>query len=365
MRRTLLLAAALALAACSADVRPPAAGAPSTARADSAGPPAAATADSAAPSYDPPVGVTPADSVGDGPEPVPDPSIARAAAFLVWTGDSIDLLNDPRHAETTVWLDAASGRVLERRRGMYAASGARLWAWREGAVRTRGLDCQCTWDNERKNSSGGACYTTVPVRTAALTRVDGGRGVEVIGRPDPRQMDGETPPDQSAAPEAGAGPYLFVVSHTRGSGCGAHGWAWSDHTVLHLPRGAWMKTDTGALSSADSATALPVLQRTEPMEDETVNGFSLNQEARWGDDGMLQTHDRFLTSTAFAFSDEESYTRSEVLPRRRPRPWIAPWVRTPAPVVRYWIAAGRPPRFGWALVDSAHARGLRAQFRSR
>jgi hypothetical protein len=292
----------------------------------------------------------------------PDPSIARAAGYLVWSvGDPEEWATASAADGETVWMDAA-GKVLARRRGVFAASGERLWRWREAFVATRGLNCECYRAKSKADPSGASCILPARVRTVEVAEV-GGRGVVVLhSAPSLEQLRGEEPPTQSALPHVGAGRYLFVEAYDEGDACGAHGWDGIDRVVVDLQRGTVIKTDSVPLTAADSARARDGLDITPEMGERMDPRFA-DQEARWTPADTLEMLDRLSTFAPLGLADDGSNTHSVLLPHPRPRDWIAPWTHAPEPVRRYWVAAPRGECAGWSAVDSAHAAALWARFR--
>lgn len=274
-----------------------------------------------------------------------------AGGYLVWSADSA--------GARTVWLDGG-GEVVARRRGVFIASGARLWRWVDRQVRYTGVDCACY----RANPIDPQCEPlTQPVGLSELVDEADGRRLVIHG-PDEDEEDHENaPPVLTARPIAGVGPYLFTESHAETDGCGAHGFIGTWREMYHLPTGTRLQTDTTRISPRDSIAGLEALNAPNPL-DEPVEAFGVNEvEAWWTPAGTLEVGLRFYTSVPFAFSDEGSYSRSERITTRTPPRWLVPWLRAPEPVRRHWRAEPPAARAGWSAVDSAHAPALRRRFR--
>jgi hypothetical protein len=299
------------------------------------------------------------------PEHRPDPSIANATGFLVWTVDDVEgeWLDAVNARTETVWIDTA-GRVLQRRAGILAIANGRIWHWRERIVTVRGLNCECYWRESSRDPSGATCIRSRPLRTVALKEVGGTGSVTIHGIPDPEHLIGEQPPLQIALPAVAAGPWLFVDAHGEGTACGAHGFAYTARLLVDLRIGRVVPTDTVAISDEDSSRAMEILEATQEGE-EAVAGFTFgDQEAQWTEADTLAMLDRYFTSAAYAFSDEGSYSRSERLPRLQPRRWIAGWTHAPAGVRRFWAQSPRHWRAGWSLVTQADSARLHRAFAS-
>lgn len=280
-----------------------------------------------------------------------------APAYLVWTADS-------SHEASTAWIDG-EGRVVAHRRGVYVADGARLWRWTQGRGGVRGLDCVC-FRREQDHDTGKDCTYVDVMETAYLLEVGGTARIRVLDLPDSATSEGVDPGRQHAYPTTGAGPYLFNEWTFAGDGCGAHGWWGTMHQLSFVRLDSVMTTDTARYTVADSAAGMRKLVETDWDDDpEGVRGMSFHGVEAWFQaDSALSLYLRYGTSAPFEESDEGGgHGRTEVVPAHFAPRWLAPYVRTPDAVRRYWRASPRREHAGWSAIDAPHAAVLLARFR--
>ncbi|HET7459786.1 MAG TPA: hypothetical protein VFJ82_01005 [Longimicrobium sp.] len=120
-----------------------------------------------------------------------------------------------------------------------------------------------------------------------------------------------------------------------------------------------------AVSTAtDSAAALDTMTATDWGDPDGVNDPGLrDREAEWAGDSTARVLLRFALGAPFWMGDGSA--RTERIVARRPPPWLAPYVSTPAAVRRRWRAVPRREHARWTAVDRAHASALLGRFRAR
>jgi hypothetical protein len=293
---------------------------------------------------------------------------AQGEAYLVWSADSAS-------APVTAWIDG-EGRVVARRPGVLVAAGGGLWAWREEKERTKGIDCECLREQEfteDEQASYRRCPKEADVAVVDLVDLLGGRRVRVLDTMLDADTLGVEPPEQSAMPLAGVGPYLFTESESYIYSCGAHGFHNVDAQVYDLLRGARMammdSVEIAEATAREGADAIRrLIEEDAALEDpRPVEAVDLTEvEARWTPAGKLEVAYQFTTGTCYACSDglSSSYTRSAVVPAKVLPRRLAEWTTAPEAVRRYWQTSPPRARSGWSRVDAPDRAAALARFRA-
>ncbi|HEX8692222.1 MAG TPA: hypothetical protein VF746_07380 [Longimicrobium sp.] len=302
------------------------------------------------------------------------PSDAAAAsatgeAYLVWSADSAGA------PATTVWIDG-EGREVARRPGVLVAAGGGLWAWREEKERTKGIDCDCLRETEftdDEQASYRRCTREADVAVVDLVDLLGGRRVRVLDTMSGADTLGIEPPEQSSAPLAGVGPFLFTESDSYTYSCGAHGFHGVDAEVYDLLLGARVEmmdsVEAEAATAREGADAIRrMIEEDADLEDpRPVEVVDLTEvEARWTPAGKLEVAYQFTTGACYACGDglAGSYTRSAVIPAKVLPKRLAEWTTAPEAVRRYWQSAPPGARSGWSRVDAPDRAAALARFRA-
>jgi hypothetical protein len=296
----------------------------------------------------------------------------------VWTADSL-------HPAQTVWLDTA-GAVVATRPGVYVAAGSHLWQWVNARKRAEGIDCECY----RRRDSIRGCESQERVGVAYLKDLAGkAHHLQVLGADDDLTM---APPQQSAEPLAGAGPYLVTMAGGIYDGCGAHDLPGRWRATYDLSAGGPIEiADTVGVYERDGQVAVRFFDASPSglPEDEPGPGGFEGYEFQWTRAGRLQGGYRFGVWACFACSDDpdRSYGRSVLVPDPQLPRWLRPWSRAPRVVARYWrteprlrrawrqVAVwnrtdvfsakwwfGDGLRTGWSAVEPEHAAKMLEQF---
>lgn len=289
---------------------------------------------------------------------------ASPEAYLVWSGDSTNA--------RTAWIDG-EGRVVAQKRGIYVAGAGTVWAWTPGMKKGTWIDCECLREqefDEDDSRMAARCPQEAEVRVADLVDVVGGRRIEVLKGESDEDM---APPEQSAQPLAGVGPYLFVEYFHDLYMCGAHGVGGFGPGVYDLRTGAQVELVDSVEAEAyeareGEAARAALIAENEVGEAFEIEGVDLTEvEVRWSPEGALSVAYQFTTGACYACSDGEygSYSRSHSVPAREVIPALRPYLRAPEAVRRYWSQSPPGERAGWSAVDAADPAAALARFRGR
>jgi hypothetical protein len=267
--------------------------------------------------------------IGDAQEVDP----MTATDFLVWTRDA------DGHA-VTHRLDGA-GHETETLDGIFVATGAGAWQWREEPRAVTTTPC------ERYDDEGGLLPSepTAPGEATRATLVHVASGAEqVVVDPD-ASMEGAADVEHGVELAASVGPYLFVRESTYAYTCGAHGntgvsvklWDAVEGTSISLP------DDLGSLEG-------PRNKAIEALSDEDDDIFPANESTvtltelvpTFGRDGALGLGLQFTAQTCYACTRGgwSSYTKSAVAPAEAMPSLLVPFARPPEAVRAF--AASHP-----------------------
>jgi len=233
------------------------------------------------------------------------PSPHEATAFYVW-------IRDPAGVPKTHRLDAA-GRVLETLDGIYVATGAGAWQWREQVLAVPTTACE-RYDDEGHVSRGPDPDPGAATRVTLANVTTGAEQTIVDGVPD---ADGAESYVDGVELLGSVGPYLFVRRFTDIYACGAHGLAGASVTIWDASKGDVVGMPAAASFEQARASALLELNEGDdgfPATEESLAFTALMP--RFAHDGALQTDLQFSSHTCYAcsFGEGGSYTKSSVVP---------------------------------------------------
>jgi hypothetical protein len=248
-----------------------------------------------------------------------------AEAFLVWTRDS-----DGR--ATTHRLDNA-GRELETVDGIFVATGAGAWQWREDPLVIETRPC------ERFDEAGELLPSepTAPgeATRASLLHVAGG-AEQVIVEPT-ADTEGAAEIQHGVELVASVGPYLFIRESTYAYTCGAHGNTGVSATLWDAVQGTSIAPpdDMGSIEG-------PLAKAIEELSDEDDDIFPVNESTvtmtelvpTFAKDGALELGVQFTAPTCYACSNGGwgSYTKSAIEPAAAMPSLFVPFAHPPEAV---------------------------------
>jgi hypothetical protein len=263
-----------------------------------------------------PVDIGDIDAVERAPE-------SDASQFLVWTRDA------EGRAETHR-LDA-SGRELESFTGIYIATSAGIWQWKEQDRAVKTTAC------ERYDDEGALLREPDPQpgSATAASLVHAGGAEQTVIEP-PADGDGAEDFRHSVELVASAGPLLFVRESTYVYTCGAHGMTVVEATIWDASSGLRVALpDELGSAAAPRAQAMRELSEDDdgfPATDDTLELSEL--VPTFDDEASLRPTLEFTAPTCYACSDGSgSYSKSAVVDADQVPSILAPYVTAP-PAVR-------------------------------
>jgi hypothetical protein len=259
--------------------------------------------------------------IGDAEEVDP----MSATDFLVWTRDA-------EGRGVTHRLDAA-GREVETLDGIFVATGAGAWQWREEPRAVATAPC------ERYDDEGGLLPSepTAPGEATRATLIHAASGAEqVVVEPD-SNIEGAADVQHGVELVATVGPYLFVRESTYAYTCGAHGNTGVKVTLWDAVEGASvaLPDDTGPLEG-------PRAKAIEALSDGDDDLFPANEVTvaltelvpTFAKDGALELGLQFTAPTCYACTRGGwgSYTKSAIAPTQGVPSLLVPFARPPEAV---------------------------------
>jgi len=254
-----------------------------------------------------------------------------ATDFLVWTRDS--------DGHSVTHRLNGIGREVETHDGIFLATGAGAWQWREETREVATMPC------ERYDEEGGLLPSepTNPGEATRATLVHVASGAEQVVVEPETAAEGAADVQQGVELVASVGPYLFVRESTYAYTCGAHGntgvsvklWDAVSGTSIALP------DDIGPLQG-------PLDKAIEALSDEDDDLFPANESTvtmtelvpTFAHEGALELGVQFTAPTCYACTRGGwgSYTKSTIVPARAMPSLLVPFARPPE-AVRAFVAA--------------------------